>query len=209
MNQREKQKAGTRSQILGSAERHLKTEGLSAASVSDIMADAGLTVGGFYAHFASKDELADATVRHAMSERRRMFLDRFEGLNWSDRISSALHEYLQSAHRDNPATGCPMSTAAIEAARSEVTAPAFVEEFKGFVEAFESGRGSTGPPAPREAAIGTLALMVGGMILARAAKGTVFSDEILQTVDAYGQAALGNLASKWAKPSGQTHGGDK
>lgn len=209
MNQRKAQKAGTRSQILKSAARHLKTEGLSAASVSDIMAEAGFTAGGFYAHFASKDALADETVRHAMGERRGMFLDRYDGLDWPDRISSALHEYLQSTHRDDPVNGCPMSMAAMEATRSDAIAPAFVEEFKWFVEAFERGRHSTGQPAPREAAIGTLALMVGGMILARAAKDTAFSDEILRAADIYGQAAIETLSAGDVALDDDRHGDHK
>jgi TetR/AcrR family transcriptional repressor of nem operon len=208
MSQRQQQKTHTRKQILGSAVRHLKTEGLSGASVSDIMASAGLTVGGFYAHFPSKDALADEAVRHAMGERRRMFLDRFEGLDWTSRIGSALREYMTSAHRDDPANGCPLSMAAIEAAQNEATAIAFVEEFARFAEAFEAGKHSSGPSAPREAAIGTLALMVGGMILARAAKTTPLSDEILCAVDSYGQAALGHLARPSSRRGSKPQGGD-
>lgn len=195
MSQREKQKSDTREQILGSAVRHMKTDGLSGASVSDIMASVGLTVGGFYAHFTSKDALAVEAVRHAMAERRRMFLERFHGLGWANRIGSALREYLTRAHRDTPAKGCPLSMAAVEATQNEATAAAFVEEFDRFVEAFELGKDSVGQSAPRDVAIGALALMVGGMILARATNGSALSDEILSAVDSFGQAAIGNLAT--------------
>src|SRR5262249_7452296 len=92
MSQRQQHKNETRGRIVASAIRHMKTQGLSVASVSDIMGRAGLTVGGFYAHFPSKDALADEAVRCAVGERRRMFLDRFDGLEWNDRVGSALRE---------------------------------------------------------------------------------------------------------------------
>ena len=66
MSQRQQHKNTTRGRIVGSAIRHMKTQGVLAASVSDIMATAGLTVGGFYAHFSSKDALADEAVRCAI-----------------------------------------------------------------------------------------------------------------------------------------------
>jgi TetR/AcrR family transcriptional repressor of nem operon len=184
-----------------------KTKGLSGASVSDVMARVGLTVGSFYAHFPSKNVLASEALHHAMNERRQMFLDRFEGREWTDRIGFALREYLTRAHRDDPANGCPLSMVAIEAAQYKATAPAFIEEFTRFAEAFETGQRSAEPSAPREAAIGTLALMVGGMILARATKGTALSDEILGAVNSYGQAALGNLTEPSPKQDSNKRGG--
>jgi TetR/AcrR family transcriptional repressor of nem operon len=199
MNQRQQDKSKTRSRILGSAIRHLKTEGLSAASVSDIMARAGLTVGGFYAHFPSKDALTGEAVRNAVGERRRMFLDYFDDLKGIDRICCAIDQYFTKEHRDDPATGCPLSMAAQEAARNQSISPAFIDEFTRFADAMQNGRRRDGPPAPREAAIGTLALMVGGMILARAAKGHPISDEILAAAKSFGTAAVRDLAEARAK----------
>lgn len=199
MSQRQQHKSETRGRIVGSAIRHMKTQGLSAASVSDIMARAGLTVGGFYAHFSSKDALADEAVRCAVGERRKMFLDRFEGLEWNDRIGSALREYFTKMHRDDPANGCPLSMAALEAAQNQSMRHAFVDEFARFAEAMQNGNDAYHPAAPREAAIGTLALMVGGMILARAMKGHPISDEILAASCAFGTAAVQDLASRSAK----------
>ena len=76
MNQRQLQKSRTRSQIVRSAVRLLKTRGLAEASVAEVMADAGLTVGGFYAHFGSKEALAKEAVRQGLKERREPVLDR-------------------------------------------------------------------------------------------------------------------------------------
>lgn len=85
-----------------------------------------------------------------------------------------------------------MSMAAMDAARSGVAAEAFVEEIIQMAEAFETGQGSA--RAPREAALGSLALMVGGMILARAASGSTLSDDILEAAQQFGAAALSRLA---------------
>ena len=199
MSQRQRHKNETRGRIVGSAIRHMKTQGLLAASVSDIMARAGLTVGGFYAHFPSKDALADEAVRCAVSERRKMFLDRFDGLEWNDRVGSALREYFTKEHRDDPLNGCPLSMAALEAAQNQSMRQALVDEFARFAEAMENGASANGPPAPREAAIGTLALMVGGMILARAMKGHAISDEILAASCSFGTAAVQKLTGRPGK----------
>jgi TetR/AcrR family transcriptional repressor of nem operon len=177
----------------------MKTQGLSAASVSDIMAKAGLTVGGFYAHFPSKDALADEAVRSAVGERRKMFLDRFDGLEWNDRVCSALREYFTRQHRDDPANGCPLSMAALEATQNQSMRQAFVEEFARFAEAMQNGNSASRRSAPRDVAIGTLALMVGGMILARAMQGHPISDEILAASCAFGAAAAQDLTGRPAR----------
>ena len=213
MSQRQQHKDKTRDRIVGSAVRRLKTEGLTGASVADIMSDAGLTVGGFYAHFASKDALADEAVRKAVADRRRMFLEYFDGLEWCERTCSAIDQYFAKDHRDDPANGCPLSISAVEAVRSRSVAPAFIDEFERFANAMQSGTRADRGPAPREAVLGTLALMVGGMILARAASGFAISDEILQAAKSFGTAAVRGLAKpppkRRAKKSGKQVGGSR
>lgn len=194
MRQRQQQKASTRKEILGSATKILKTEGLQGASVADIMASAGLTVGGFYAHFASKDALADEVVGLALRQRREMFLRRFEGVEWGERIEAALRQYFTVEHRDDAANGCPLAMAAVETASNDALSSTFAQGLAEFGSAFQHGNASNGPAAPKEAALGTLALMVGGMILARATKGTPLSDEILSACSSYGASALESLA---------------
>jgi TetR/AcrR family transcriptional regulator, transcriptional repressor for nem operon len=198
MSQRQKQKGATRDRIVGSAIRQMKTEGLSTASVAEIMARAGLTVGGFYAHFASKDALAEEAVRHAVAERRAKFLERFDGLAWDERTCCAIGQYFAKEHRDDPASGCPLAMATLEAGRNEAISPAFSEEFARFAEALQRGKRPDDAPAPREAALGTLALMVGGMLLARALKGHPVSDEILDAAKSFGTAAVREFAARRA-----------
>jgi TetR/AcrR family transcriptional repressor of nem operon len=190
MSQRHQQKAQTRERIVRSAVDLLKRRGLGDASVSEVMSGAGLTVGGFYAHFPSKEVLAGEAVRAAMAERRRLFLKRSDQDGWRPRLQSALREYFSGRHRDDQAGGCPMPAAAIEAAQHRTTAPVFAEELAKMAEAFETGHDPASPRAPRQAALGCLALMVGGMIIARAVEGTPLSDEILAAATRFGTASL-------------------
>lgn len=191
MSQRERQKAASRERIVRSAVGVLRHRGLADASVSDVMAGAGLTVGGFYAHFPSKQELADAAVRQAMRDRRQQFLERLGAEpGWRPRLQSALTAYFSQRHRDDVRGRCPMPMAALDAARGTTGASAFAEETARMAEAFQTGGNPGGPPAPRDAALGTLALMVGGMILAHATNGTPLSGEVLASASRYGAAAL-------------------
>jgi TetR/AcrR family transcriptional regulator, transcriptional repressor for nem operon len=201
MNRRQTQKSTTRERILQSALRLLRKRGLASASVADIMADADLTVGGFYAHFPSKEALAEEAIRRGLQERRTLFLARADESNWLPRLQSALDAYFSPAHRDDIARSCPMSMAVMDAARAGTGAATLVEELRRMARAFQTGRDPACPPAPREAALGALALMVGGMILARASRGTDFSDEVLRASRMFAAAALGGLARD-TRPSG-------
>jgi TetR/AcrR family transcriptional repressor of nem operon len=197
MNQRQSQKSQSRQRIVHSAVRLLRQYGLTGASVAEVMAGAGLTVGGFYAHFPSKEELAEEAVHQGLQERRRLFLERSRRESrdgWEWRLRSALAAYFSEEHRDDAEGRCPMPMAAVDAAGSGTAAAAFVEEMAHMAKAFETGTDPAATPAPREAALGSLALMVGGMILANAAKGTALSGEILQAAQRFGDAGLRALA---------------
>lgn len=193
MDVRRTQKVETRQRIVHSAVNLLKRRGLSDASVSDVMSGAGLTVGGFYAHFSSKEALAKEAVREAMAERRRSFLEHCDQHEWRQRLEFALREYFSERHRDDRSTGCPMPAASIEAAQHRTAPTVFAEELQRMAEAFQTGPDPASPTAPREAALGCLALMVGGMILARAVEGTPLSDEVLAAAAQFGAASLRQL----------------
>lgn len=196
MSARERQKAASRERVVRSAVALLRERGLADASVADVMGGAGLTVGGFYAHFPSKRELAEEAVRRAMLERRGQFLDRDGGAGWRGRLQAAVRGYFSEAHRDGVEPRCPMPMAAVDAARGEGTGQVFAEEMARMAEAFEAGADPTAERAPRDAALGSLALMVGGMILAHATKGTPLSGEILASASRFGTAALGALEER-------------
>jgi len=174
------QKQQTRVNILRSAERLLRARGIAGASVAEVMKGARLTVGGFYAHFRSKDALIEDVLRAAMREMRARFP--------KGGVQAALERYLTVAHRDHPADGCPLPATIGELPHESLSLRrALAEELEGHVAAF------VGPSAParrRHQALGALALMVGGLALARATKGTPLSEAVLESCIQFGRAAL-------------------
>jgi TetR/AcrR family transcriptional repressor of nem operon len=179
MNQKSKQKQESREAIARSAAALLRERGIKESSVKDVMMGAGLTVGGFYNHFDSKEELFVETLRNAVSATWAHLLKSANGDSPRSRTLSMIRRYLSRKHRDNKETGCPLPSAAPEVAREgEPYRSALEKELSGFVSSFanmlDAGAES------REKALGLTALMFGSLSLSRAVAGTRLSDEILQ-----------------------------
>jgi TetR/AcrR family transcriptional repressor of nem operon len=140
------------------------------------MRGAGLTTGGFYAHFPSKTAMDVAIVQTLLHPLLGLTdLDGAAGLEWLQR---AVKRYLSVAHRDNvDGCGYPAVLSEIASAPSEVRR-AFAEALEIRVNAFQPHVPPTGVTA-RERALATMALTIGGLLLARAAKGTPISEELL------------------------------
>jgi TetR/AcrR family transcriptional repressor of nem operon len=185
------QKERTHEAILASAARLLRAKGIAGARVADVMTGAGLTVGGFYAHFGSKEALVDDTLRLTASRLRERLFARLEAKDEADRAEVALKRYLSVAHRDDVENGCPFPAVVGEVA---TTAPEHGEVLAEQVETFVKELRQLLPPAerlaPRHLALGLLALMVGGLGLARALRGTALSDEVIKACRAFGRLAL-------------------
>src|ERR1700733_2533267 len=108
MTLKAEQKERTQASILESAARLLREKGISGASVADVMKGAGLTVGGFYAHFASKEALVDEVLRRTAGEMRRWLFLGLDAKPVAERFETVLRRYLSRTHRDQVATGCPL-----------------------------------------------------------------------------------------------------
>jgi TetR/AcrR family transcriptional repressor of nem operon len=173
--------------ILQSAARLVRDRGIAGARVADVMKGAGLTVGGFYAHFASKTELIDEALRRTGAELRERLFMRLDEKPADDRAEVILKRYLSAAHRDLDTQGC-----ALPAVVGEVgtTAHEHHDVVGEQVEALAAGIEGELPAAPvlgrRQLALGLVALMYGGLSLARALKGTALSDELLKACRALG-----------------------
>src|SRR5215471_6666187 len=156
------QKAETRALILGSASRLLRERGIAGANVADVMKGAGLTVGGFYAHFGSKKALVDETLRSAIRETRAKLRSGLEGKSALERIETVLSRYLTAAHRDEPGEGCPLPAVMSEVATTErAYAKTLAAELPSWADA-PSGFEPRGISA-RTVTLGLMALMVGGL----------------------------------------------
>jgi TetR/AcrR family transcriptional repressor of nem operon len=196
------QKERTHEAILTSAARLLRSKGIAGARVADVMSGAGLTVGGFYAHFGSKEALVDDVLRLTASRLRERLLAGLEAKGAADRAEVVLKRYLSVAHRDDVENGCPFPAVVGEVA---TTAPEHREVLAEQVETFAKELQQRLPRAdrlaPRHLAIGLLALMVGGLGLARALRGTALSDEVIKACRAFGRLALrGDAADERKSP---------
>src|SRR5215469_1781589 len=102
MRKSREEAAETRKRIVQAAARQFREKGISATGLADLMKAAGLTRGGFYKHFASKDQLVvEATAAAVDSLLKEMAAH--------STFTSALAAYLSAGHRDNPASGCPLA----------------------------------------------------------------------------------------------------
>jgi TetR/AcrR family transcriptional regulator, transcriptional repressor for nem operon len=177
--------------ILASAGKLLRERGVAGASVGEVMKGAGLTVGGFYAHFGSKEQLIDETLRRTAAAMRERLFARLEDKPERERVEVVLKRYLSAAHRDTGADGCMLPAVTGEIGS---TAPAHREVLSEQVDAMAKALArhvhvAEGISA-RQVALGTVALMYGGLSLARASAGTGLSDEMLRACRAFGRLAL-------------------
>lgn len=155
----------TRNRILDSAAEAFRRRGYAATGVDAVMAGAGLTHGGFYAHFSSKAELATAAIAHG-SGRNELFL-KVAHLRGRELIEGTIANYLSRWHRDHPECGCTIPTLGAELPRLDADLGAAmggpVRTLSGFL--------AENLPPPAETATtraqALLALLVGGVVTAR------------------------------------------
>lgn len=177
------QAAENRRRIVDIAGALFRARGFNGIGVADLMKEAGLTHGGFYGHFASKDDLAAEACAHALAvaaERWERTADAVPPVAPEEALARIAAFYLSPRHRDDAGTGCPIAALGVDAARQGGGARrAFTEGLRPFIDTLcRCVRGSP-QAAQRKAALATLSGMVGAVILARAVDDTTLSDEIL------------------------------
>lgn len=199
MTTRAELKAESRTRILEATARRLRLEGLGGAGIADVMRDAGLTHGAFYAHFANKSELSTEALRHALLNNRKRWVGALKPESWAERLRRLARRYLTRSHRDTPAEGCALAAVATEAARSdEVFRRAFEAELLKSVQGVCLGADDTGTPpdAQLDDALVFMALCVGGLSLSRAVADKALSARILHAC----AEASGRIASDEPSP---------
>ncbi|WP_339690429.1 TetR family transcriptional regulator [Celeribacter baekdonensis] len=168
--------AQNRAHILKEASQLFRSKGFDAVSVAEVMKAAGLTHGGFYGHFASKDDLFAHSVAQAFDD----------NVDTDRSLRDFRANYLSEAHRANPGSGCPMAALAVESGRQDGDARiAMTQGIETQIATVEAALECPGTAQTRQAAIGQLAAMVGAMILARASADADLSAEILNSTRAW------------------------
>ncbi|HYH19235.1 MAG TPA: TetR/AcrR family transcriptional regulator [Azospirillum sp.] len=187
-------KEQSRARILETASRLFRERGLEGIGVADLMKAAGLTHGGFYGHFASKDALVAEAVREALTTGRAALAKAARSGAGPEGLRALLDLYLSPRHRDAPGAGCAIAALGAEALRA---APETRHAFTEGIEALAAlvadtlPEGSPGGPDRRERALATVATMVGAMVMARAVDDPTLSEEILEAAKAGAKAGAG------------------
>jgi TetR/AcrR family transcriptional regulator, transcriptional repressor for nem operon len=111
-------KAKTHRRIIKNASRRFRADGLSGPGLATVMKASGLTVGGFYKHFRSKDDLLAEAIEEGFLEHGEKFLGGLQGVPPAERWKAIVRHYLSPEHCEHPESGCPMATLAPEIARA-------------------------------------------------------------------------------------------
>ncbi|WP_445143553.1 TetR/AcrR family transcriptional regulator [Dyella sp. Tek66A03] len=174
-------KEATRKRIIETAASRFREEGIAAVGVANLMSDIGLTQGGFYNHFESKDDLVREAIALAWQgtyERLRKALERSK----HGGIEALIDSYLSAAHRNEVAEGCVAAALSAEIARGPVS----------LREAFSHGAeqtteliagvlpGKLTPKQRRGMAMAVMSTLVGTLVMARAVNDQAMSDELLR-----------------------------
>jgi TetR/AcrR family transcriptional regulator, transcriptional repressor for nem operon len=171
-------KAATRRHILEVASKCFRRDGVSAAGISGIMGEAGLTNGAFYPHFESKEELVREALASALADQQYRFEeDQQAGLD----LEGAIRRYLNQAHLEDPAVGCPSAALLPEIARQPMPARQIYEEgLQSYVSALAALLPDAESATSRRRATAIFALMVGTLQFARAVPDAAQAEQILE-----------------------------
>jgi TetR/AcrR family transcriptional repressor of nem operon len=172
-----------RATITEAAARLIRERGIDGLSVADLMASAGLTHGGFYGHFESKEALAATACRSAFDQ---------SVQRWNRRVASAadatsaraalIEAYLSKPSRNSPGSSCPATALAADVARQSPEAPvreAYLEGTEALLSILSALEPGEDAASARRTALAEFSLLLGALLLSRATAGHSLSDECL------------------------------
>ncbi|MBV9461668.1 MAG: TetR/AcrR family transcriptional regulator [Bradyrhizobium sp.] len=173
-------KQETHARIVRKASVRLREKGAHGIGVADLMKEAGLTHGGFYAHFDSREALLIEAFAYAMDRSMEYWRRTAEQSSPEKRLATIVDSYLTPLHRDDPGRGCAVPTLGAEIAReSPRTRKAFAAKLDQMIEMIADQIPDLPRKAARRQAAATLASMMGTLVLSRIAGNGEFSEEIL------------------------------
>ncbi|RWA54242.1 TetR family transcriptional regulator [Cupriavidus sp. UYMSc13B] len=173
------QKAETRNHIVKTASTQLRKHGVNGIGVAQLMKSAGLTHGGFYAHFESKDTLISEAIDAAFDQTMVALEQATAATSPGQRKKAIVHAYVSKKHRDNPGSGCAIAALGPDVSRLDAKTR---RRFEARVAALIEMIAGADDEASRKDAIVTLSAMVGGLVLARAVRSEALSTEIVEAL---------------------------
>jgi TetR/AcrR family transcriptional repressor of nem operon len=174
MRKSREEAAQTRRRIVEAASNEFRKNGIVATGLNDLMKAAGLTHGGFYKHFASKDQLVAEATAAALDAL-------LKGMAAHPGKSAAVAAYLSTRHRDNPASGCPFAAIGSELSRSDRKARETATA--GFLKLVDILAGKAASASARRRALVATATMIGALTMSRMVTDPELSAEILQEAE--------------------------
>ena len=167
-------KLATHQRIVDIAAKRFRERGIDGISIADLMKEAGLTVGGFYKHFASRDELVAEAFEHALRDLS----------SWESAITTAPREamrtYISETHRDAVTSGCPISALANDMSRSTAEArDIYTNHARRLLEQISKALPTEDSAGKRSEAALILSACVGSIALSRAISDPKLSKQIL------------------------------
>jgi len=185
-------KQETHTRIVKKAAVLLREKGAHGVGVADLMKEAGLTHGGFYAHFDSREALVIEAFAYAMDRSTERWRQIAAQTPPDKRLAMIVDSYLTAVHRDDPGHGCAVPVLGAEIVReSPKTRKAFATKLDQMLDMMAEQMGDVPRKTARKQAMAMLATMAGTLLLARIAGTGELSDEILA---AGREAALGQAA---------------
>jgi TetR/AcrR family transcriptional repressor of nem operon len=177
MRKSRQEAAATRARIVKSAASEFRENGISGTGLDNLMAAAGLTHGGFYRHFESKDQVVAEACSVAFAE----LAEQLAAAVSVGGLEALVTEYLSPRHRDNPADGCPFAALGSEIARSndELRAAA-TEGFMKVVDVVAGQFKRTRPDLAKQRAVVAMSTMIGALTMSRIVTDPDLSTAILQ-----------------------------
>jgi TetR/AcrR family transcriptional regulator, transcriptional repressor for nem operon len=170
----------THARIVRKASVRLREKGAHGIGVADLMKEAGLTHGGFYAHFDSREALVIEAFTHALDRSTERWRQLAEQVPPQKRLAAVVNSYLTPLHRDDPGRGCAIPALGAEIAReSSRTRKVFSGRLERMIDMLADQIQGVPRKAARKQAMAAIATMMGTLVMARIAGTGEFSDEVL------------------------------
>ncbi len=182
MRKSKQEASETRQRIVETAATEFRRGGIEGTGLADLMAAAGLTHGGFYRHFGSKEDLVAEACAAALTAITERIAGAASGKVGQLGLNAVVERYLSADHRDDPADGCALAALGSELARSsEGTRAAATEGYLKLVAIVSGQLDSASPDAARARALAAVSTMIGALTMSRIATDPDLSAAILES----------------------------